>query len=221
MAIVTSISGYSGSGKTRSTKPLMEKYDMDKVLFIRPSKKPISYKNKWKAWDPEAKKGHFIYVDSYPEVLAAMQKFSIEYGKKVIILEDSTFFMTKYFIDTAMERGYDKFTNNAVGYYNIIHTAENLADDVRVYLVNHLEETNQGRLKIKTIGKMLDEKVDIPSLLTIVLRAVKDGEEYVFKTQSSGSDDVKSPDELFASDTIPNDLNAVDEAICEYWDIPR
>ncbi len=74
---------------------------------------------------------------------------------------------------------------------------------------------------MKTIGKMLDEKVDIPSLLTVVLLAEKDGDNYVFKTQSSGHDDVKSPEEMFSSEKIDNDLNLVDEAICEYWDIQR
>lgn len=221
MAIVTSISGFSGSGKTRSTKSLMTDYDKDKVLIIRPGKKPISYKNEWDKWNPDEKKGHWIYVNSYEEVIGALKAFSNTYGKKVIIIDDSTFFMTKFFMNTAFERGFDKFTLNAVGYYNMIQTAENLNDDVRVYLINHLEETSSGRTKIKTIGKLLDDKVDIPSLLTVVLRSSKDGDEYVFHTQSNGSDDVKSPDGMFETDKIPNDLNLVDSAICEYWNIKR
>jgi len=105
MAIVTSIQGFSGSGKTRSTKGFMDDYDMDKVLFVRPSKKPISYRNTWKKWDPEAKAGHTIHVTEYAEAMGAIVKFSRDYGKKVIILEDSTFFMTKHFMDTALEVG--------------------------------------------------------------------------------------------------------------------
>ena len=122
MAIVTSISGFSGSGKTRSTKGLMDHYDMDKVLIVRPSKKPISYKNKWKMWDGTTKKGHFIYADTYADVTAAIIQFTQEYGKKIVIIEDSTFLMTKYFMDTALEVGFTKFTNNALGYYNLIKT---------------------------------------------------------------------------------------------------
>ena len=194
---------------------------MDKVLIVRPSRKPISYKNKWKAWDSEAKKGHFIYADTYADVTGAIVQFTQEYGKKIVIIEDSTFFMTKYFMDTALEVGFTKFTNNALGYYNLIKTAEALDDDVRVYLINHLEETTGGRTKIKTIGKMLDEKVDIPSLLTIVLMAEKDNDKYVFKTNGGNFETVKSPEGLFESDYIENDLNLVDTAICEYWDIER
>jgi hypothetical protein len=149
-----------------------------------------------------------------------MQKMSTENGKKIFIIEDSTFFMTNYFMATALEVGYTKFTVNAQNYFNLIKAAENLDEDVRVYLINHIEDGSDGYQKVKTIGKLLDDKIDIPSLLTIVLSAgVVDG-KHVFQTNKRNNMDIaKSPEGMFDQEYIPNDLQVVDDAIKSYYDL--
>jgi len=215
MAIVTSIIGPSGSGKSTSMKEIIQR---DDVMIFRPSKKPFPFKVKLKAWDKEKKEGSYIYSDDADFICGAMQVMTETYGKKIIIIEDSTFVMTNYFMATALEKGFDKFSQNALNYYNIIKAAENLAEDVRVYLINHIDEDANGFKKVKTIGKMLDEKVDIPSLLTIIIEAkVVDG-KYIFQTnKKSGLDLAKSPQDMFPELEMPNDLTAIDNAIKEYY----
>ena len=195
--------------------------NLDEVFIIRPSKKPFPFKSKdFKPWDKDKKKGQYIYTDDAGFAIAAMQKMVEENNKKIIILEDSTFFMTNYFMATAMEKGYDKFTQNSLNYFNIIKTAENLPDDVRVYLINHIEDDANGFKKVKTIGKMLDEKVDIPSLLTIVLEAtVNDGKHLFLTNKRTGMDMAKSPMDMFDSEYIDNNLQAVDDAIKDFYGI--
>ena len=223
MAIVTSIIGSSGSGKSTSMEEIIQRKD---AIVIRPSKKPFPWKNtpelrkKITKWDKEKKTGSYIFSDDSNFMIGAMKLMTETYDKKIIIIEDSTFVMTNYFMATALETGFTKFTQNALNYFNIIKAAEELDEDVRVYLINHIEEDANGFKKVKTIGKMLDEKIDIPSLLTIVLEArVVDGKHMFITNKKSSMDIAKSPKDMFTEEAIPNDLLKVDEAIRDYYGI--
>ena len=215
MAIVVSIAGKSGTGKTRSFKDVAGSKD---CIIFRTSKKPFSFRKKLKEWDKDKKEGDYVYTNDYEYITKAIQVMAEKYNKKIIIIDDSTFFMTQYFMDTALETGFTKFTANALGYYNLIKAAESLPEDVVVYLVNHIEENDMGLTKIKTIGKMLDDKVDIPSLLTIVLEARVNNKEYKFLTNKESSRDLaKSPEGMFDELYIDNDLMKIDKQIREYY----
>lgn len=141
-----------------------------------------------------------------------------EYGKKVVIIEDSTHILLNETMSTAMDKGFEKYMQSALNFYNMIKTASNLPDDVRVYMISHVDTDANGEEIIKiTGGKFITEKIDVPSLATIALGAVKTKDGYMFKTQSSGRDFYKSPKGLFDSEYIPNDLGAIDASIKEYY----
>ena len=86
-----------------------------------------------------------------------------------------------------------------------------------MYFLGHSEVDQNGNEKFKTIGKMLDEKVTLEGMYTIVLKTVVTDGKYQFSTQNSGQDTVKTPMGLFDQPLIDNDLKAVDLAIREYW----
>ena len=65
---------------------------------------------------------------------------------------------------------------------------------------------------------LLDEKVCLEGMFTIVLRAIK-GERYAFVTQSRDGAVSKSPDDMFPEIEIDNDLLMVDNIIREYYGI--
>ena len=113
-----------------------------------------------KPWDPTEKKGHYIYLDDYKTINAVLEKLS-EYGKKVIIIDDSTHLLLKQTMDTAKEKGYDKFMDIALNYYNLLIAAQSLPDDVRVYIVNHIDLDANGDEIVKVVGgKFITEKID-------------------------------------------------------------
>jgi hypothetical protein len=115
------------------------------------------------------------------------------------------------------ENGWEKFNDLQSDFFNIIDAVADLPDDVIVYFLSHLETKDDGRQKIKTIGKLLDEKITIEGMFTTVLKThVSDG-KYYFLTQNSGSDTVKSPLGMFADFAIDNDLKYVDEKIRNYY----
>ena len=110
----------------------------------------------------------------------------------------------------------------ALNYYNLLIAAQSLPDDVRVYIVNHIDLDANGDEIVKVVGgRFITEKIDVPSLLTIALRAIKTKDGYKFKTQSNGRDYYKSPEKMFSEEYIDNDLEEVDNTICEYYGIEK
>ena len=104
-------------------------------------------------------------------------------------------------------------------YFDVLTAAANLAPEKRVYLLSHTDMAESGQVKAKTIGKLLDEKITVEGLVTIVLRTHVINGQYVFSTHNSGQDTVKTPMGMFETEHIPNDLLEVDKAIVEYYSL--
>ena len=137
----------------------------------------------------------------------------------IVVIDDFQYIMANEFMRRSHEKGFDKFTDIGRNAWEILNTAVNLAPERRVYILSHTQEDESGRTKIKTIGKLLDEKITPEGMVTIVLKAiVQDGKHY-FTTQNSGMDTVKSPEGMFEQTLIDNDLAAVDKSICNYYGI--
>jgi hypothetical protein len=88
-----------------------------------------------------------------------------------------------------------------------------------VYLMMHEDVNEFGDVKPKTVGKMLDDKVCLEGMFTIVLRCVSDNNNHKFITQSANGAVSKSPIDMFDTLEIDNDLKLVDETIRKYWEI--
>ena len=136
---------------------------------------------------------------------------------KAYAIDDSQYLLAFEFFDRAQETGYGKFTELALNFRNLIQfVIMNTPPDVIVYFLHHTERRDDGVLKAKTIGKMLDEKLTVEGLFSIVLLCQARQDKHVFVTQSSGISTAKSPMDMFPGE-IDNDLKLVDTAIREYW----
>ena len=119
----------------------------------------------------------------------------------------------------AKQTGYQKYTDMAFDFNNLIEFARSLPDDKIVYFIGHSDQMDDGREHFKTIGKMLDNYVTLEGKFTIVMKSVvKDG-QYYFSTHNNGQDTVKTPMGMFEDDLIINDLKMVDDTIREYWNM--
>ena len=94
-----------------------------------------------------------------------------------------------------------------------------LPADKIVYIMMHEDKNDFGDIKAKTIGKMIDEKVCLEGMFTIVLRCIEESGNHLFVTQSSDGAISKSPMGMFESLTIDNDLLVVEKAIREYYEL--
>lgn len=195
------IYGQSGTGKSTS----LRNFKPEDVCIVNVSGKPLPFKNKHKTFN----------TDDYMAIDAAIKKAPA----KSIVIDDSTYLMTGEYMRTAKVTGYQKYTDMALNYYTLVKVASALPADKIVYFMGHSDTDANGNEKFKTIGKMLDEKVTLEGMFTIVLKTVVTDGKYQFSTRNSGQDTVKTPLGMFNDVLIDNDLAMVDKTIREYYGI--
>jgi len=194
MGIPVLILGRSGSGKSRSIKNL----DCGVIKVIE---KELPFRNTLNT----------CTTSDYAKILQVL----VGSKKDSIVIDDAGYLLTDEFMRRATEKGYDKFTELANNFYKLIqYITLNLPREKIVYLIMHEDENDvTGAVKPKTIGKLLDEKVCVEGLFTIVLRCI----DHIFYTNNSGC--AKSPEEMFKDEKIENDLSIVDKAIREFYNL--
>lgn len=227
MSYATLILGESGSGKTCSLRNI----DPNAALLIQPIKKPLPFRSSgWyfvkTAIDRVEKDGrtyestrrltggNILVSDDIPFLIGSMQETS----KPIIIIDDWQYFLSFKMMALRAVGGYDKWTTIGGCGFDLAKAASELSDEKRVYILAH-SVTENGVTRVKTVGKVLDEKIVIEGMFTTVLRTVVDQGRYLFRTHNTGFDTVKSPLGLFEKDEIDNDLAAVDAAICDFYHI--
>ena len=203
MAIPVLVLGQSGTGKSYS----MKNFNEDEICLISVQKALLPFRKKFK---------ETVVTDKYTEIIKAMESTK----KKVIVIDDTQYLMCNEFMRRATEKGFDKFTEIAQNFWSlVVQEVNNLPSDTIVYLLCHTSTDENGVEKMKTIGKLVDEKITPEGLFTIVLKtAVSDG-NYAFVTQNNGKDTVKSPEGMFSTYAINNDLKYVDEKIRNYYEL--
>lgn len=199
MSVLVMVYGQSGTGKSTS----LRNFTHEEVAVINVSGKPLPFRGNIKPYN----------TDNYQKIMAAINQTE----RKSIVIDDATYLMVNEFMRTAKQTGYQKYTDMACSFNNLVEFAASLPDDKIVYFLGHSDQADDGREHFKTIGKMLDNYVTVEGRFTIVLKTVVQDGRYLFSTQNNGQDTVKSPMGMFSQSLIDNDLKAVDNAIREYW----
>lgn len=210
MSIAAFILGESGTGKSTS----MRSMNPAETLLIQAIKKPLPFRSSgWKYLSKEG--GNILVCDQSAQIIAAMHKTQ----RPIIVIDDFQYILANEFMRRTDERGFDKFTDIGKHAWDILCAASSLPNHVRVYILSHTETSESGRVKAKTIGRMLDEKITIEGMFSIVMRTSIINGQYLFSTKNNGLDTVKTPLGLFDADHIDNDLAAVDAAIVDYYQL--
>lgn len=201
MGIPVLILGESGSGKSAS----MRNFSPEDVGIFNVAGKPLPFKKALPKAD----------TSDYRKIMNTMGKSE----KKSFVIDDSQYLLCFEMFAHAKETGYQKFTDMALNFYNLVKfVIESLPNEKIAYFLHHTETTADGKVKAKTVGKMLDEKLTVEGLFSIVLLCRTDGSRHYFETQSDGYTTAKSPMEMFDRE-IDNDLKMVDQKIREYYGI--
>ena len=207
MAIPILIIGKSGSGKSASMRNL----DPNRVALVNVLGKPLPFRGKFMQ----------LVTDDYSKVAASIVS-APKKNRDIIIIDDAGYLITNMFMrghsNTGAGNGVFSLYNT-IGdrFWNLIEVIRSEPSNARVYLMMHEDVNDFGQVKPKTIGRLIDEKVCLEGMFTICLRCMISDGKHVFRTQSDGSDVAKSPMGMFDAFEIDNDLNMVDQKICEYY----
>ena len=205
MAIPVLIIGKSGCGKSTSLRNCV---DNDGWNLINVLNKPLPFKGKI----PQ------VETDDYTQVMQCLA------GSKAhsIVVDDAGYLITNYFMRNHSSKGagnaiFSMYNTLADNFWNLVEFIKKLPDDKIVYIIMHEDTDDYGNVKPKTIGKLLDEKICLEGMFTIVLRCVQENGKHLFVTQADGGAVSKSPIGMFEELQIDNDLLSVDAKIREYY----
>lgn len=212
MSIACLVLGPSGSGKSTSLRNL----DPANTLLIQCINKPLPFRtNGWTQVSKENPSGNVFRTDDPAKIVAAMKRSK----QKVVVIDDYQASMVNQLMHRSAERGYDKFSDLAKGAWEVFGAAGSLAEHRRVYILSHTQTDEVGNIRMKTVGKMVDQTIVPEGYFTIVLRTEVVNNNYLFATQTNGLDCCKSPMSMFADHHIPNDLAEVDKTIKSFYNI--
>ena len=202
MGIPCLILGESGSGKSAS----LRNFDPEDVSIFNVAAKPLPFRKKLPSRS----------TSDYGVIMQSIQASA----KKSFVIDDSQYLLCFESFAKAKEMGYGKYTDMALHFYDLVQfVIRQTPPDVIVYFLHHTETAeNTGKIKAKTMGKMLDNQLTLEGLFSIVLMCFTDGKKHLFITQSDGKTTAKSPMDMFPAET-DNDLKAVDQAIRAYYDL--
>lgn len=206
MATAVLIMGESGSGKSAS----LRNFAPNEISVFNVTNKPLPFKQ-GKTKIPK------IDNATYADIANALANPN----KRAYVIDDAGYLLSFEMFKRANETGYSKFTDMAKNFFDMLDFINTkLPNDIIVYITMHTEDDSEmHRVKVKTIGKMLDQNLKIEGLFSIVLRAVQTEDGYKFVTRDDMVSTAKSPIGMWEEDMIDNDLKAVDATIREYYDM--
>lgn len=215
----------SGAGKSTS----IENLDPKETFIINVANKPLPFKGwkkKYVLWSKDNPSGNLYTGSSAQQIEACLGYVNSKRPEiKTIVVDDFQYMSSFEFFDRSDEKGYEKFTQIGANLARIARMPKDLRDDLTIIFLTHAEESTdlegKRKFKAKTIGRMVDEKLSLEGLFSIVLfgkvKKDKDGNiRFIFETQNNGENTCKSPKGMFPDFEIPNDLAYVKQAIQDY-----
>ena len=208
MGIGVLIIGKSGSGKSTS----LRNFQKEDVGIVNVISKPLPFKN--------VNGLKTVDTDNYTDIKTVLEKSKA----KSIVIDDAGYLITNHFMRKHANTGggnavYTLYNDIADSFWTLTEVVKALPADKIVYFIMHEDKNDFGDIKPKTIGKLIDDKVCLEGLFSIVLRAKKVDKNYYFFTQSTENDVAKSPIGMFDNLFIDNDLKNVDNIIREFYGI--
>lgn len=207
MAVPVLIYGKSGSGKSRSLKFFNE----DEIFLVNVEGKALPFKKKFK---------YELKTDSVDVMINQFLKMPC----KAAVIDDCGYLMTHYFMTNHRNKSgsqsfemYDSIADTM--YFLVDRIKKEIPDDKIIYLVFHEDVDDYGNTKLRTIGRLIDNKVVLEGMVTISIRCMSEYGRHFFLTQTEGNDITKSPEDMFSAKEIDNNLKLVDTAIREYYGI--
>ena len=212
------IIGESGTGKSTS----IEELNHEETFIIQVLSKPLPFRGwrrKYKPLTTSNTKGNLYVSDNSQQIINLLDNIDKELTHfKTVIIDDFQYLMANEFMRRVKEKGFDKFNDIGHNAWALINKLNSMRADIVPIVLSHSEQNDMGKAKLKTLGKMLDDKVAIEGMFTVVMQSIIFDSQYLFVTQNNGSNTCKSPKGMFELESIPNDLNDIISKYNKYND---
>ena len=220
------IVGESGTGKSTSLRNL----NPEETFIISTTGKPLPFRAWKKKYIPikiEGKNvsGNYYVSSKWDQILKILQIIDKMMPQiKQVIIDDFQYVLSYEFVDRATEVGYTKFSELAQHAMEILRYSEKMREDCKMIFLTHSENVGDNvnpKFVIKTVGKLLSEKVTLEGLFTyIFFTRVSEGDsgrmEYKLITNNDGTCVAKTSFGMFEDLEIDNDLNEIIHVIDAY-----
>lgn len=209
MGFVDIVYGKSGSGKSRSLKF----FGPEEILLFNVEGKALPFKQSFK---------YICRTDSIDTMLEQLKKMPC----KTAVIDDAGYLMIHHFMDNHRNKkgnaSFDMYDDIAdTMYFLVQRIKKELPDDVIVHIMLHEDTNDMGETKIRTIGKLIDNKVCLEGMVTVCIRCMSDNGKHFFRTQTDGFDITKTPEDMFSEVEIDNNLKFVDTTIREFYGLNK
>lgn len=222
------IYGESGTGKSTSLRNM----NPATTFIISTTGKPLpfrAWKSKYKKFtiNKETKEvsGNYFVHSNWEQILKILKIINTKMPHiKTVVLDDMQYILSYEFVDRATETGYTKFSELAQHLMEILRYSEQMREDCTMCFLTHSENVGteiDPKYVIKTVGKLLAEKVTLEGLFTYIFcTKVEEGDDgkmqYKLITNNDGKCLAKTPMDMFEDMEIDNDLNKILEVIDKY-----
>ena len=226
MSNVICLAGLSNTGKSTSLKYL----EPSETFIVSCTNKQLQipgFRKKYIKVSVEdgQLKGNWLVSNDYTKIAKVLKVVSQSRPDiKTVVIDDLNYLLSNEIMNSAEEKGYEKFTRQAKNYYDIINNAQNLRDDLTVVMISHI--VNDGTdiepfWKLYTSGKMLDKTVNLDGLFSYILytdKYVDENEEvqYRIRTKTNGNDTCRSVAGCFADKYIEPNMKLVIDTINKF-----
>lgn len=205
MGVLVIVYGRSGVGKSYS----LRNFGKEEIFLVNVLDKMLPFRGAFR---------YRITGAETPRIIAGLQRMPT----RSAVVDDAGYIMSSLFMagHGGKSDQFALYNQIADRMWDLACTVQSLPPDRIVYLMMHEETNDFGESKLLTIGKLLDQKVNLAGCTTITIHAMSDGERYYFRVKNNGRDLAKSPVDMFDGPEIDNDLAAVDRVIREYYELP-
>lgn len=191
--------GQPGTGKSTSLRNLKK----DEIGYISVTGKELPFKTDIKP----------VVAKTAKEVATLVGKST----KPIIVIDDVNYLFTFQVFGRSQEKDqFQVFRDIGNDFYKLVEAITGKDTEQNIYLFGHIELNDKNLVQLKTAGKTIRDNIAPEGLTNIVFEAINDLGEFVFRVKSDGSG-VKSPMDMFDSETIPNDLKVINDKINAYY----